>query len=103
MSGPDREIRLRLSVQRALLGAVSPTLAAVMCGWSGNKIVLEFLIDHDFSDDDRQRMEVVASEVISDFGYETIMTVFTSPPSDGPQVPVDRRWWAYRRFEPLLG
>jgi len=103
MSGPDREIRLRLSVQRALLGAVSSTLAAVTCGWSGNKIVLEFLIDHDFSDDDRQRMEVVASEVISDFGYETIMTVFTSPPSDGPQVPVDRRWWTYKRFEPLLG
>lgn len=103
MSGPDREIRLRLSVQRALLGAVSSTLAAVTCGWSGNEIVLEFLVDPDFSDDDRERMEVVASEVISDFGCETIMTVFMSPPWDGPKVPADRRWWAYRRFEPLLG
>ncbi|MFK4260076.1 hypothetical protein [Agrobacterium tumefaciens] len=103
MSELDREIRLRLSVPHALLGAVSSTLAAVTCGWSGNEIVLEFLVDPDFDDDDRERMEVVASEVISDFGYETIMTVFTSPPSDAPKVPVDRRWWAYSRFEPLLG
>ncbi|MCB5202605.1 hypothetical protein LH464_08950 [Neorhizobium sp. T786] len=69
MSSRDREIRLGLSVQRALLGAVPSTLAAVTCGWSGDEIVLEFLVDPNFGDDDRERMEVVASEVILDFGY----------------------------------
>jgi len=100
MSEPDREIRLRLSVQRALLGSVSSTLAAVTCGWNGNEVVLEFLVDPHFSDDDRELMEVVASEVVSDFGEGTIITVFTSPPSDGPKVPVDKRWWVYKRFGP---
>ncbi|MGO8174209.1 hypothetical protein ACC764_27430 [Rhizobium ruizarguesonis] len=96
----DREIRLRLSVQRALLGAVSSTVAAVTCGWNGNEIVLEFLVDSDFNDEDRERMEVVASEVVADFGDETIRTVFTSLPSDGPKASVAKRWWAYKRFPP---
>ncbi|MET3758169.1 hypothetical protein [Rhizobium binae] len=100
MSTLDREIRLRLSVQRALLGAVSSALAAVTCGWNGKEIVLEFLVDSDFNDEDRERMEVVASEVVADFGDETITTVFTSLPSDGPKVPVAKRWWAYKRFQP---
>lgn len=100
MSALDREIRLRLSVQRASLGAVSSALAAVTCGWNGNEIVLEFLVDSDFNDEDRERMEVVASEVVADFGDEAITTVFTSPPSDGPKVPVAKRWWAYKRFQP---
>ena len=100
MSQLGREIRLRLSVQHALLGAVSSVLAAVTCGWNGNEIVLEFLVDWNFNDEDRERMEVVASEVIADFGDETITTVFTSLPSDGPKVPIAKRWWAYKRFQP---
>ena len=35
MSGPDREIRLRLSVQRALLGAVSSTRSLRMAANRG--------------------------------------------------------------------
>ncbi|MGM4982494.1 hypothetical protein [Rhizobium sp. 11_C7_N12_5] len=100
MSTLDREIRLRLSVQHALLGAVSSALAAVTCGWNGNEIVLEFLIDSDFNDEDRERMEVVASEVVADFGDEAITTIFTSLPSEGPKIPVAKRWWAYKRFQP---
>lgn len=100
MSGHDREIRLRLSVQHALLGQVSSALAAVSCGWNDNDIVLELLVDSEFSDEDRERMEVVASEVVADFVDETITTVFTSPPSHGPKVPVAKRWWVYERFQP---
>ncbi|MBB3979050.1 hypothetical protein GGQ64_004286 [Rhizobium azooxidifex] len=100
MSAFDREITLRLSVQHALLGEVSSALAAVSCGWNDKDIVLEFLVDSDFSDEDRERMEIVASEVVADFGDETITTVFTSPPSVGPKVPVAKRWWAYKRFQP---
>jgi hypothetical protein len=87
-------------VQHALLGAVSSALAAVTCGWNGNEIVLEFLIDSDFNDEDRERMEVVASEVVADFGDEAITTIFTSLPSEGPKIPVAKRWWAYKRFQP---
>ncbi|WP_244735431.1 hypothetical protein [Rhizobium laguerreae] len=65
MATLDREVRLRLSVQQALLGAVSSTLAAVTCGWNYDEIVLEFLVDPDFNKEDRERMDVVASEVIA--------------------------------------
>lgn len=87
-------------MQHALLGAVSSALAAVTCGWNGNEIVLEFLVDSDFNDEDRERMEVVASEVVADFGDEAITTIFTSLPSEGPKIPVAKRWWAYKRFQP---
>lgn len=72
----------------------------IIKSWNGNEIVLEFLVDSDFNDEDRERMEVVASEVVADFGDETIRTVFTSIPSDGPKAPVAKRWWAYKRFPP---
>jgi hypothetical protein len=100
MSGIDDQIRLRLSVQRALLGQVSSALAAVSCGLNDNDVVLEFLVDSDFSDEDRERMEVVASEVVADFSDATLTTVFTSPPTDRARVPVAERWWVYKRFEP---
>lgn len=100
MSGFERQVNLRLSVQRALLGRVSSAISAVSCGFNDNDIVLEFLVDPEFSDEDRERMEVVAAEVIADFADETITTVFTSPSTDGPRVPIAERWWAYGRFEP---
>jgi hypothetical protein len=100
MEAPDREIVLRLSIQGALLGAVSSTLAAVTCGWVGDNIVIEFLVDPDFTDEDRERCEIVATEVVADFHDATISTAFTSPPSDGPKVPVSKRWWVFKRFEP---
>ncbi|WP_244471344.1 hypothetical protein [Rhizobium ecuadorense] len=100
MSAPDREIRLRLSVQNALLGQVSSALAAVSCGWNENEIVLEFMVDSDFSDEDQECMEIVASEVVADFADETITSVFTSLPSDRPKVTVAKRWWVYKRFQP---
>jgi len=100
MSSLDREIKLRLSVQRALLGNVSWALVAVSCGWNEKDIVLEFFVDSDFSDEDRERMEIVASEVVADFEDETIATVFTSPPSVGPTAPVARRWRVYERLQP---
>ncbi len=38
-------IRLRLSVQSALLGAVPAALREVSCGWEGTEIKLRFAFD----------------------------------------------------------
>lgn len=97
MPTPDRERILLASVQRALLGTVSPAIAAVTCGWNDDDIVLEFLVDSAFNEEDRACCDVVATEVVADFSDETISTAFTSPPSDGPKIPVAKRWWVYQR------
>ena len=63
----DIRAKLLLSVQRALLGAVSPRLRAVTCGWEGFEITLRFVFDGEVADPDLEDAGVVASEVAADF------------------------------------
>jgi hypothetical protein len=63
----DIRTKLLLSVQRALLGAVSPRLRAVTCGWQGFEITLRFAFDGEVADPDLEDAGVVASEVAADF------------------------------------
>ncbi|QKD02640.1 hypothetical protein [Mesorhizobium loti] len=59
--------KLLLSVQRALLGAVSPRLRAVTCGWEGFEITLRFVFDGEVADPDLEDAGIVATEVAADF------------------------------------
>ena len=65
----DLEIRtkLLLSLQRALLGAVSPALREVSCGWRAKQINLRFVYDGEISEVDFDAAHIVGAEVISDF------------------------------------
>ena len=63
----DIRAKLLLSVQRALLGAVSPRLRAVTCGWEGFEITLRFVFDGEVADQDFEDAGIVASEVAADF------------------------------------
>ena len=98
MSESDREIALRLSTQRALLGAIPPTVATITCGWDDKDIVLEFIVDSDFPESDREHCKAIATEVVADFSDANVATVFKSPPQDGPMALTAKRWCVYRRF-----
>jgi hypothetical protein len=67
----ETQTRLRslllLSVERALLGAVSPSLRAVTCGCDGMSIRIRFVFDGPIDADDHESARIVATEVISDF------------------------------------
>jgi hypothetical protein len=63
----DILVRLKLSVQRALLGNVSAEMAAVRARLNDAQIVLEVFFFGDTPDADRQTVEEVAAEVIADF------------------------------------
>ncbi|TIN21628.1 MAG: hypothetical protein E5Y31_20470 [Mesorhizobium sp.] len=63
----DIRARLLLSVQRALLGAVSPRLRAVTCAWEGVEIKLRFVFDGEPVDQDLEDAGIVAGEVAADF------------------------------------
>lgn len=56
-----------LSLNRALLGEVFPQLRAAKIQWDEEKVNLFFYYDGEISEDDRESLECVATEVISDF------------------------------------
>jgi hypothetical protein len=60
-------MRLLLSVQRALLGAVPATLREVSCGWAGTEIKLRFVFDGEIDPDDYEGAQIAGTEVIADF------------------------------------
>ncbi len=101
MSDVEIRTKLLLSVQRALLGAVSPSLREVSCGWQDHKISLRFVFDGKILETDREAAHIVGSEVIADFPDdwdidEDIVRL------DAPAklvLPHDKSVLAYRRRE----
>ena len=67
MSQPELSVKLRLSAQRALLGQVTPNIRQVYIRYRAGMIELLAVLDGETSDDDRERMEEVTSEIVSDF------------------------------------
>ncbi|UXH76537.1 hypothetical protein [Roseateles amylovorans] len=65
------EISLRvsvlLSVQRALLGAISPRVRAVLCSWEAAAIKVRAVFDGPVADSDVESMSIVETELVSDF------------------------------------
>ncbi len=67
MVNPDLRVRVLLSLQRALLGEVTPNLRGVTCSWDQSLIRISALFDGKVSEENRESMECVATEVMSDF------------------------------------
>jgi hypothetical protein len=58
---------LRLAAQRALLGGVPPTLRSVSVAASGQCVLFRCYFDGPVSDDDKELLSVVATEIIATF------------------------------------
>ena len=68
----ELRVRLLLSIQRALLGQVTPNIRVVTATMVSDTITLRFIIDGEISDRSRQDLSVVATEVIADFATHQI-------------------------------
>ncbi|GAB3628183.1 hypothetical protein PTE30175_05339 [Pandoraea terrae] len=95
----DLRIRLMLSLQVALLGAITPNIRAITCSINEKGIVILAIFDSVINDDDIDSMESVASEVASHF--ESLKVFVECKRLDAP---VDFRpqaldLWVYRRKE----
>jgi len=66
-------ISLRLSVQRALLGHIPPSLRSVSVEYRGTEIAAYFVFDGEPSDDDKELLSCAASELISDYSDPYIL------------------------------
>jgi hypothetical protein len=90
-------VRLLLSIQRALLGAVPATLREVACGWEGTEVKLRFVFDGEIDTDDYEGAQIVGSEVIADFSepwtiLEEIFVSTTRPISESADLPGTWSW-----------
>lgn len=79
----ELRIRVLLTVQVSLLGAVGPNLRAVTCSWSSSDIRICAIFDLDISDIDVECMSNVETEIMSHFpNYEVkVNCVQTDAPS----------------------
>ena len=86
-----------LSVQRALLGEVSPALRGVTVGWDEKSITILCYYDRKISPEDREAMSCVETEVMADFPQLQIdLDVIEC---DAPQNIKLLDAWVYRRGE----
>lgn len=87
-------------MQTALLGMVTPKLRAVACGWQGDTIVLDFLFDGDFTEEEAEECRVASGEVWADFANSRLEERITAYPY--PMALGEKRLshWVYIRKEP---
>lgn len=79
-------VRLLLSIQRALLGEVTPNIRAVTAGIDENAITLRWIIDGEITDELEDDLSAAGAEVIADFETHQIAEEFVR--SDAPR-PLD--------------
>jgi hypothetical protein len=91
---------LLLSLQRALVGVVPPSLRAVTCDWAEARITLCYVFDGPIDPGDEEGMRAVGAEVVADFPPDVALDEQIVR-SDHPAglTPHFLRAWAYMRKE----
>jgi hypothetical protein len=83
MSQADLNVYLKLSLQRALLGNVTPNIRAVLAELVDKKIRIIFYFEGGIGDEDEELVSVVETEVMADFdedfNVEAIIRQLDSP------------------------
>ncbi|MCI5142254.1 MAG: hypothetical protein D3909_11165 [Candidatus Electrothrix sp. ATG1] len=94
----DAVIAARLSIQRALLGEISPLLRAEAFSITERNIDVRFYFDGLISEDDAESASCVETEIIADYEAEDTVTVRCIR-LDAPGPIADNGVWVYQRRE----
>jgi len=90
---------LKLSIQRALIGEVTANMAAVTCALRQDRIVLRCYYFGTPTEEDKQRLSAVGSEVIADFPAPYDILEENVPYQPSRQLPERLDLWAFMRAE----
>ena len=74
MNNDEIRPNLLLALQVSLLGMITSNVRGITCGWDNNNIVIKHIFESNFSDEDVELCEEVASEVIASFPHHNIET-----------------------------
>jgi hypothetical protein len=61
----DREQTILLSVWAALIGEITPKMRAIYVDWDENTISLYFFVDGEFSEEEKEDMSCIVTEVVA--------------------------------------
>jgi hypothetical protein len=96
----QKVVDLLLSAQKALLGAVIPSLRAIAVEWSGENIIVHFYHDGKLSDDIEDHYMCIGTEIVADF--ESAMIDEKIIRLDHPKLLPKHDHWIYHRSESSL-
>jgi hypothetical protein len=90
---------LLLALQTSLLGNITANIRAVTCGVEGNDITIHVVFDGSISQDDKDTMEEVGSELASHFEHEIVDVQCIRVDAPNPFQERTLKLWAYKRKE----
>jgi|SRR5687767_4055921 hypothetical protein len=98
----DLRVQVLLSIQRALVGTVTPNLRLVVCSWSDSAIEIRAIYDGPPTPDEVEEMSIVETNVIADFPSSMSIQVRCSQSHSAFKDAVAKdEVIVYGRWEPL--
>ncbi len=88
-----------LSLQAALLDEITPNIRGITCGWNDSLITIHSYFQGEISEDDRESMECIATEVIANFPEHRIDIESKKLDMLESLTPYSLSAWVYRRKE----
>jgi len=98
-NGQSLRPELLLSLQRALLAEIPPSLRGVTCGLDTSKIVIHCFFEGMILEEDSESMERVATEVIADFPEHEVLIECIRKDAPKPLQSGSLQDWVYWRRE----
>ncbi len=73
METNEKNYQVLLSVQRALLGEIYPAIRAITIKWnSSSELIMDFYFDHPITDDDKENVSALTTEIYADGYFEKV-------------------------------
>ena len=98
MSNLQESIKARLSVQRALLGQITPNIRFIIFTLLGNKLDIKFYFDGLIQSEDYELASCVETEIMADYDEHEDINVECIR-LDFPASPELNGVWVYKRHE----
>ncbi|HEK0805670.1 TPA: hypothetical protein SMT48_000972 [Proteus mirabilis] len=91
--------RLKLSIQSALFGEITPNMRCVLVDIVNKKIELFFFIDGEVTEDDEENISIIETEVIADFEDDFDIETHIKRIDYPAPIVLDHGYGVYRRKE----
>lgn len=99
MKNFNSRVELLLSMQKALLGEITPNIRGITCGCNESEIIIKCYFNNEISEEEKEAMECVATEVIACFPNQKINLECKRIDFPEPLMPYKLSEWVYLRKE----
>jgi hypothetical protein len=97
MTIDERRCQVLVAIQQALLGEIDRSLRAVIAAWGQSDIHLRFFFDRAITDDDRESVALVETEIYATMPEgETVRSELIHLPEDN-LIPKEHTWVYFRK------